>query len=143
MDVRPTRSPASHRLPAPGKAALRHGRRAGALLSLFILLFNLVPAAAFPARIQDADAAFVVCTAEGTATVAGQTDGDRPAPQSTAGAHCVFCLPLAHGGLPVDGVSAVVMPPARLVGLIRPARQPPRPLAKPRGSVGARAPPPA
>lgn len=125
----------------PGTAAARHGRVAGALLALFVVLFDLVPAAAFPARFDDGVTSFVLCTAAGAVNVDQRPSGDSSDSPVAAGAICVFCLPFLHGALPPQGVVPVFMPPTRLLAVVGPGRVWHRPQAKLRGSVTARAPP--
>lgn len=117
------------------------GRLVGCLLWLFVLGFELLPAAAFPARTQDGNATFVLCTAQGAVLSRRLSGDDGPATTDDGTPFCVFCLPLLQGALPPSGISAADLPPLRLVGIIRPVRPPPPPQAKLHGSVDARAPP--
>lgn len=119
-------------------------RRLASWLGLLLLAFNVLAAAALPARAESAlaqslmDGRIVVCTAAGLLVL--DQDG-RALPASDHAQFCVFCLPLLHGGVDVPATPVLADRPTFAPAALLPAgeNRPWHPAAH--GRVRSRAPP--
>ncbi|MGE5476692.1 MAG: hypothetical protein ACM3Q1_08570 [Bacteroidales bacterium] len=115
--------------------------RAGVLVSLLVLVFNLLGADTLPVPLPPltgaADSQYVVCTASGAITLSPQDDEDSPRHRTI----CAFCLPLLHGGAVPPSAAALPAPSGVSAAVIHPGQPAPLRRARVAGGMAARAPP--
>jgi hypothetical protein len=137
MSRKPLRTTCTDTAPVPASAG--SGRRLGAWLGLFLLVFNLLGAGAMPADgSPTAQGGWVICSPNGMSAIAA----DGTALPADHGGLCLFCLPLLHAGLTPPPVGQIETTP-----LLMPVAPPPQTAPEVRapawtaGPAGPRAPP--